>query len=178
MTGVQTCALPISGVAIVGRGGYARFYQYNFVTVGGELNIPVSRNVQILAGLEGFSTYREFSDAVKEKLAEEQGVDPEDIQNWQWIMPINVGVVYKATASNVRPYGGVDITLTPYTASFDLAFGARARAGADFMVAKNFGLNLNLSVGAMWGDKLEETQDGTKDVGVIPQVSGGTVLQF
>jgi hypothetical protein len=150
------------------------------VTYGAELSIPVAPVVQIIAGVEGFSTQRQYSDNVVKQLAIERGVDASEInaKPWQTIIPISLGVLYKSSKNAVRPYGGLDLTLTPYTADFDLAVGARLRAGADFMVAKSFGLNLNLSAGIIWGEKFDETQAEVKDFGIIPQVSGGTVFQF
>ncbi|MFN7145137.1 MAG: hypothetical protein ACK4YP_15275 [Myxococcota bacterium] len=169
-----------AGVALAGRVGYSRYYDFNFITYGAELNIPVAPVVTIVAGIEGFSTQRQLSEKVVAQLAAEAGVDPSEINAspWNTILPINLGVLYKNTANKVRPYGGVDLTITPYTENFDLAVGARARAGADFMVADSFGLNLNLSAGIIWGDKFDDTQAGIKDFGLIPQISGGTVFQF
>ena len=167
-------------VSFAGRVGYSRYYEFNFITYGAELAIPVAPVVQILVGLEGFSTQRQLSEQVVKQLAEEADVDPAEINAspWNTILPFNVGVVYKNASKSVRPYVGLDFTLTPYTETFDLAVGARARAGADFMVADNFGLNLNLSAGLMWGEKLGDTQPGIEDMGLIPQISGGTVFQF
>ncbi|MDP2309749.1 MAG: hypothetical protein Q8P18_27260 [Pseudomonadota bacterium] len=168
------------GIGLAVRGGYSRYFEFNFVTYGAELAIPVAPTVQIIAGIEGFSTQRQYSENVVSQLAIEQGVDESEINPnpWQTILPINFGVLYKSSKNAVRPYGGLDLTLTPYTKTFDLALGARGRAGADFMVADNFGLNLNLSVGIIWGEKLDQMQKDVEDVGVIPQISAGTVFQF
>ncbi len=168
------------GIALTARGGYSRYYDFNFITYGAELAIPVAPVVQIIAGIEGFSTQRQLSDVVIRQLADEQQVDPSEINAapWNTILPINFGVLYKSSKNAVRPYGGVDLTLTPYTANFDVALGARLRAGADFMLADSFGLNLNLSAGILWGDKFDETQAEIKDFGLIPQISAGTVFQF
>ncbi len=168
------------GVALAARVGYSRYYDFNFVTYGAELDVPLATSVHLLVGLEGFSTQRQLSENVVKQLAAEQDVDPSEINAtpWNTILPFNIGVVYKYTPNAVRPYVGLDLTATPYTESFDVALGARARAGADFMVAENFGLNLNLSAGLMWGEKLGDTQAGIKDMGLIPQISGGTVFEF
>lgn len=168
------------GVALIGRVGYSRYFDFNFLTYGGEISIPVAPVVHILAGLEGFSTQRQYGEQACQKLADDAEVDVEDYDcnPWQTILPVNVGVIYKSTKSRVRPYGGIDFTFTPYTTVPDIALGARARGGADFMIADSFGLNLNLSVGIMWGEKLEQTQEGIQNLGLIPQVSGGTIVQF
>ncbi len=168
------------GVGITGRVGYSRYYDFNFVTYGGELTVPISPSVMFEAGLEGFSTQRALTDKVVQQLATEQNVSPTDINAhpWNTILPFNLGIQYKATQTSIRPYVGADLTITPYSAAFDVAFGARARVGADFMVADSFGLNLNLSAGVMSGKNLEQTQPGTKNTGIIPQISGGTVFAF
>ncbi len=166
------------GVAIAARAGYSHLQSLNFITYGGELQIPVGTNVQVVAGLEGFSTQQEDTAALEALV--ESGVRPVDIvtpMKWHMILPINVGVVYKSSQNAVRPYVGVDVTLTPYTESFDLAFGVRARGGVDFMVSDHFGLNLNAAPGFLYGDQFEEKLS-LKDAGLIVQISAGTVIEF
>lgn len=167
-------------VTITGRGGYARFYDFNFVTYGGEAGIPMGRSAALLVGIEGFSTQRHFSEADIATIAAETGQDPSTIPTdpWNTILPFNFGVVYKSSTHAVRPYAGVDIILAPYTETFDLAVGARVRAGADFMVAETFGLNLNLSGGILSGKEFEKIDPQVKNTGLLPQLSAGTVFSF
>ncbi len=168
------------GIGVTARIGYSRYYDFNFVTYGGELTVPISSKVMFEAGLEGFSTQRELSDKVILQMASDENVTPAEINAhpWNTILPLNLGLQYKVTQSRIRPYVGADLTITPYSANFDVAIGARARVGADFMVADAFGLNLNLAAGIMSGKNLENTQPGTKNTGIIPQISGGTVVAF
>lgn len=168
------------GIGVTGRVGYSRYYDFNFVTYGGELTVPITPNIMFEAGLEGFSCQRELTAKVVEELAQQNNVSPEEInaQPWNTILPFNLGLQYKVTQSSIRPYVGADLTITPYSAAFDIALGARVRVGADFMLADVFGLNLNFSGGVMSGKNLENTQPGTKNTGIIPQISGGTVFAF
>lgn len=168
------------GIGVTGRVGYSRYYDFNFVTYGGELTVPITANIMFEAGLEGFSCQRELTPKVVAELAAQNNVSPEEInaQPWNTILPFNLGLQYKVTQTSIRPYVGADLTITPYSAEFDVAVGGRVRVGADFMLAEVFGLNLNFSGGVMSGKNLENTQPGTKNTGIIPQISGGTVFAF
>jgi len=168
------------GITVSGRAGYARYYDFNFITYGAELGVPVAETVALVAGIEGFSTQRTLSEETIQDIAEQYDLNPNEIdpRPWNTILPINLGVQYKAAGSAVRPYAGADFVVTPYTEDFKVALGARARVGADFMVARTFGFNLNLAAGIMSGKEFDQIQPGIRDTGLIPQVSGGTVFQF
>lgn len=168
------------GVTLTGRGGYARFEDFNFVTYGGEIGVPMGKSAALLAGIAGFSTQRHFTDDDVAYISQTTGVDPADVDRdpWNTILPFNFGVVYKTSGTSVRPYAGADIVLAPYTAAFDLAVGARIRLGADFMVADNFGFNLDLAAGVLSGKEFAGIDAGLKNTGLLPQASLGTVFRF
>ena len=170
-----------SPVSITARAGYASYGALGFITGGGELAIPVTPAIHIVAGIGGAWTKRNYTDQVRRKLAEEQNLSsPDDVEDWNTILPINAGVQYKATVANghVRPYGGADITFTPYTSDFQVAFGARARGGSDFMIIRNFGFNVDLGLGFMAGDQFETVQKDMPNIGFLPTISAGTVIAF
>ena len=163
---------------ILVRGGYARYGTLDFVTYGVELEIPVSSRFVVLAGVEGASTNRNYTDEERQAIAEAAGQTPEQIQDWNAILPIDLGLVYKVPTSAIQPYVGADFLAVVYTANGDFAFGGRVRGGCDFMVSDNFGFNLDLGVGVLAGDKFDLIQAGLADVGLYPEISGGTILTF
>ncbi len=169
-----------SPVSIAVRAGYSSYGELGFVTGGAEIAIPVTPAIHVVAGIGGAWTKRNYTDNVRRKLADEQGITEEEVQDWNTILPINAGVQYKATLvdGHVRPYGGADITLTPYTSDFQVAFGARARGGSDFMIVPNFGFNVDLGLGFMAGDQFETVQKDMPNLGFVPTIGAGTVLAF
>ena len=52
------------------------------------------------------------------------------------------------------------------------------RGGLDLMIVQNFGLNLNIGLGGWTGKNWSLIQEGLQQSGLLPQVSGGTVLEF
>jgi hypothetical protein len=80
-----------------------------------------------------------------------------------------------------QPYVGGDIIFVQYykdEIGADWAGGARLRTGADVMFVKNFGLNVNLGVGGWTGKNWSLIEAGLQQSGLLPQVSGGTVIAF
>jgi hypothetical protein len=91
---------------------------------------------------------------------------------------VNAGVVWHKSSGSAQPYAGADLTLTPYTANFDIAVGFRGRLGLDYVLTDTFGLNLNVALGTMSGSKLAETQDGMANTNSNLQFSAGTRFAF
>jgi hypothetical protein len=167
-----------TGMGLSARLGTARMGTLGFVTWGGELDVPVATALHLVAGVEGYSTKRDFTEDERAFIAEEQGIAPEQVPAWNTILPLNAGIAWRPGNGTVRPYLGADLTITPYTANFDIAVGARARGGLDVMVARNFGFNLNVAAGVVSGSKLAETQEGFQNTNLVPQFSAGTVARF
>jgi hypothetical protein len=163
---------------ITGRLGTARIGALSFVTWGAEASIPVSGNLRVVAGLEGHSVDRNFTDAQRDAIAEAQGIDPTEVPDWNTILPANAGVVWHKSGGSAQPYAGADLTLTPYTPDFDIAVGFRGRVGLDYVLTDAFGLNLNVALGTMSGSKLAETQDGMANTNSNVQFSAGTCFSF
>lgn len=156
-------------VQVTARGGYSRYYTFNFLTVGGEaaLQLPLS-GLQVVAGLEVFSVKRKPPPDVQ--IAE--GIYSE----WNQVVPINVGALYGIRVSRLEPYFGADLVVAPYYNDGDkqyFALGARARGGLDVMIVPHFGVNANVAVGAWSGSKWEDLEGTLGNVGPLPQVSLG-----
>ena len=167
-----------SKFGILLRGGWARYGTLDFVTYGVELEIPVSSRLVVLAGVEGASTNRNYTDEERAAIAAASGQTAEQIQDWNLILPLDLGLVYKVPISAVQPYVGADFLAVVYTANGDFAFGGRVRGGCDFMVSDNFGFNVDGAIGVLAGDKFDLIQAGLADVGLYPEVSLGTILTF
>jgi hypothetical protein len=163
---------------VAARGGYARYGSLDFITYGAELDIPVASRVVLLLGVEGASTNRNYTDEERAVIATAAGILPEQVQDWNAILPINFGIVYKVPTTAIQPYIGVDGLAVAYTATPDFAFGGRLRGGCDFMLSDNFGFNLDVGLGVLSGEQFDLIQAGLADTGFYPEVSGGTVLSF
>lgn len=149
-------------LTITARGGYSRYQKLGFVSYGGELGVPLAKSLYLRVGADAFSVRRD---------------DLPD-RPWETILPIGFGLHYQRTETNIRPYVGGDLTITPYTADFKVAPGFRARLGCDFMVVENFGFNANLAAGVWYGADLDQITSGLTAAGLVPQISGGTVFAF
>ncbi len=164
-------------VAVMARVGTSGFQSLQFITYGGELAFGVGESARIHTGLEAFSVKREFE-------ADQCEVDP-SIQGqvvgctrWNTILPFHVGARYQRSDTKVRPYFGGDLTLTPYTEDFQIAFGFRGRAGVDFVPTEVFGINLNAGVGLLHGSEMQSVQADMSNTGLLWQLSAGTVFML
>jgi flagellar biosynthesis GTPase FlhF len=166
-------------VSLAARFGTSGFQDLQFLTYGGELAFPVGESARIETGLEAFSVRRQYD--VSTGLCETTEIDGQEVvgcYRWNSILPFHVGARYQRSDKKVRPYIGGDLTLTPYTEDFKLAFGFRGRGGVDFVPTKVFGLNLNLSAGMMHGSEFEFVQKDMSNTGLLWQVSAGTVFMM
>jgi len=155
------------------RGGYSKYYAFDFFTGGGEIAVPLGGGVHAMAGLELYGVKR----LVPEDLAPEVGL----LTEWNTILPANFGLLYKFTGNLVQPYVGGDIIVVQYyqdEIGSDWAAGARLRGGADFMFTDNIGLNLNAAVGAWNGKNWYLIEENVQNTGLLPQISAGTVVAF
>ena len=157
---------------LAGRLGYSNFQTLNFLTYGIEGAFQVQDMLAIVAGLEAYSVRRE--------LPVELVPQGEPAVQWNTILPFNLGVLYKPSATDIRPYVGAGAQIIPgYVKSTGgAAYGFRGRGGVDFILADNFGLNLNVAAGIWSGEHFNEVQEGLKPTGLVPQISGGTIFIF
>ena len=164
-------------VALTARVGTSGFQTLQFITYGGELAFGVGESARIHTGLEAFSVKREFD-------ADQCDIDPGlagtvvGCTRWNTILPFHVGARYQRSDVKVRPYFGGDLTLTPYTEDFQIAFGGRARLGVDFVPTEVFGINLNAGVGLLHGSEMQSVQRDMANTGLLWQLSAGTVFML
>jgi len=159
-------------LGLTGRVGYSNFQGLNFLTYGIEAAFQVQDNLAIVAGLEAYS--------VRRALPPEIVPEGQPAVQWNTILPFNAGLLYKPSHSDIRPYVGAGMQVIPgYVKSTGaVALGFRARGGVDFVLADNFGLNLNAAAGMWTGEHFGEVSEGLKATGLVPQISGGTVFLF
>jgi hypothetical protein len=158
---------------ITARAGYAKYYAFDFLTAGGELGVPVIAGLHLLAGAEMYAVQR----ILPEDLAVLTGLASE----WNTIFPMNLGLMYKFTGNTVQPYVGADTIMVQYyrdEIGSDWAVGGRLRGGADFMLTKSFGFNVNIAMGGWNGRNWYLIEDTVQNSGFLPQVSAGTVVSF
>jgi hypothetical protein len=164
-------------VAMTARVGTSGYQTLQFITYGGELAFGITDTARIHTGLEAFSVRREF-DADQ---CEVEGVTEGTVvgcKRWNTILPFHVGARYQRSDNVVRPYFGGDLTLTPYTEDFQIAFGFRGRAGVDFIPSDVFGVNLNAGVGLLHGSEMDSVQRDMVNTGLLWQLSAGTVFML
>jgi hypothetical protein len=151
--------------------GYSYFQSFHFLTYGAELGVLPTENLQILAGIDVYSTRR----AVPIEL-QEQGYPP---YTWNSILPFNFGAVYKFSGK-VRPYVGGDVLLIPGLVQGEggLGTGLRVRGGVDIYFTDNLGINFNAAAGFLAGKSLEAVNPEAGTSGLTPQVTTGIVLAF
>jgi hypothetical protein len=162
-------------VNITLRGGLSKYYSFLFFTGGAEVGVPVgSLPIDVIVGVEIY--------AVQRNLPPEVQVVTGQLWEWNTIYPMNLGAVYRLDTGGVaRPYVGMDFIMAQYyrdEIGADWAGGARARGGVDLFVSPNFGLNVNLAAGGWLGKNWPYIEPGVLASGVLPQLSGGTVIRF
>ena len=159
-------------VSITGRVGYSRFQTFNFVTYGAEIGVHPVENLAVLAGLEGYSVRRDVPQELQDA-----GAPP---VVWNSIMPINIGAAYKFFNDPIRPYVGGDMLIIPgyVQDASGAAIGLRVRGGFDYMVADNFGLNINGALGIWSGKEFDRLDAEFSTSAMVPQLSMGTVIAF
>ena len=164
-------------VAVTARVGTSGFQTLQFITYGGELAFAVGEAVRLETGLEAFSVKREFDADQCEVDASVQG-QVVGCTRWNTILPFHLGIRYQRSDVKIRPYVGGDVTLTPYTEDFQIAFGGRARLGVDFVPTEVFGININGGVGLLHGSEMQSVQRDMANTGLLWQLSAGTVFMI
>lgn len=160
-------------VQITARGGFSKYFAFDFITAGAEVAVPVASGLHVLAGLEAYSVNRQLPVEIQAATGQ--------ITDWDHIFPMNLGLMYKFLGGMAQPYVGADTIFVQYYSDdigADWAGGARGRVGLDVMFVDNFGVNLNAAVGFWSGGNWHLIDQGVSNTGVLPQVSAGTVLAF
>lgn len=159
--------------ALTLRGGYSAYGVFDFLTAGGELSVDLAKNVALVGGVEMFAVRR----TPPEPLVLAEGV----VAQWDFIYPMNVGLLYRIPVEHVSPYVGADFIIARYyhdDIGSDWAGGGRVRAGVTWMAVPYFGLNLNVAAGAWTGGNWSLIEPGLKTTDFLPQISAGTVFAF
>ena len=164
------------------RLGVARYgNHFTFLTFGGELGIPIAARARVVVGVEGYATQRHYDDEAAEIIADKEGIDVDDVNldPWNTILPINLGVQYYGGSETVKGYGGLDLVGGAITAEiFPPAIGLRARGGVDFISKAGVGFNLNLGVGGLYGKAFPEVQPDVSEADIFWQLSAGLLFAF
>jgi hypothetical protein len=159
-------------LGLTGRAGYSKFQTLNFFTYGIEGAFQLQDTLALVAGLDAYS--------VRRALPPEQVPEGQPAVIWNTILPFNLGILYKPSSSDIRPYVGAGAQIIPgYVKSEGAtAFGFRARGGLDYILTDNFGLNLNVAAGMWSGEHFSQVQQDLEPMGLVPQISGGTIFIF
>jgi len=142
----------------------------NFVTYGGEVDVPLGSGLMFRAGIEGHSTQRQVPGPIQEL----ENLGP---TIWNTITPMHAGIGYQFGKARVKPHMGAEVLLTPYAKEgFKVALGGRARAGVDLMVTRGFGIKLDGSWGVLYGSEFQMIQQGLGTLNTAPQFTIGTII--
>lgn len=157
---------------VAARVGYAPYQGLNFISYGGEITYKVAGGLAVGGGIEAWAVQRDVPVAFLEV--------GEPTKQWNTIIPISVGAHYHLGSGVVQPYLGADAMFVPGLVRDQggVAAGGRARAGANFVVADAFAINLNAGVGFLGAGNFEQVATDMKNGGLSPQLSAGTVLRF
>jgi len=165
---------PDESVNLSLRGGYSKYYEFDFFTGGGELGLRLGPTpLYVVAGVEAY--------LVQRNLPPEIQIATGQIYEWNAIYPMNIGMLYRFGSGNVRPYIGADAIMAQYyrdAIGSDWAGGARARTGLDYFFNSTFGVNVNVAVGAWVGQNWPYIEPGVEASGMLPQASAGAILAF
>ena len=167
----STSSASSGGIDVTGRLGYGRFQYLSFMTYGFEASYQLQDNIAVVGGLEAFSTRR--------LLPPEQVPVGQPAVQWNTIVPLSVGALYRPMNDTIRPYVGANIQLLPgYVAEAGaVAFGLQARGGFDYLLADNLGINVNAGAG-FWAGSEWYRIDGLLNTGMTAQINVGTVFLF
>ncbi|MCB9697829.1 MAG: hypothetical protein H6738_13690 [Alphaproteobacteria bacterium] len=160
-------------VQVTGRGGFSKYYAFNFVTGGAEIGVAAYRGLHLVAGAEVY--------AVKRVLPPDLQLETGIYSEWNTIFPLNLGMLYKFPIGIAQPYVGADAIFVQYykdEIGSDWAGGGRLRGGVDLMFIDNFGLNINVAAGGWFGQNWSLIQQNVGTSGFLPQASGGMVVAF
>ncbi len=160
-------------VQFTARGGFSKYYAFNFVTGGAELGVAAVGGLHLVGGVEVY--------AVKRVLPPDVQLETGIYSQWNTIFPLNAGLLYKFPIGMAQPYVGADAIFVQYyqdDIGADWAGGGRFRTGVDLMFVDNFGLNVNVAAGAWFGQNWSLIQEDVGNAGFLPQVSAGTVVAF
>ncbi len=158
---------------ITARGGYSKYYSFDFATAGGEVAVRIYEGLRVVGGLEMY--------AVNRQLSEQEQIETGLASEWNFIYPLNTGLLYEVKFGRWEPYAGLDMIFVQYyrdEIGADWAGGARFRGGADVMLIERFGVNINLAAGFWTGANWIYIEEGLKESGFLPQISGGAVVAF
>lgn len=160
------------------RGGVSSYYSLNFIAAGAE--VAVSNGEVPVYGTVGIALY-----AAQRSIPEAFRPSPLETTAWNFIFPVNTGVLYKPSLANgrVKPYGGADVVFVRYYMGPEggvgsVAIGGRARAGVDVMITPNVGVNLDVAAGGWFGKDWVIIEPNMKNAGMVPQGSAGLVVGF
>jgi hypothetical protein len=167
----NTTSASSGGIEVTGRLGYGRFQYLSFMTYGFEAAYQLQDNIAVVGGLEAFSTRR--------LLPPDQVPVGQPAVQWNTILPLSVGALYRPMNDTIRPYVGANIQLLPgYVAEAgSMAFGLQARGGLDYLLADNIGINVNAGAG-FWAGSEWYRIEGLLNTGMTAQINVGTVFLF
>ena len=104
---------------------------------------------------------------------------PTTCTEWNTILPIHVGARFQPSAHKFQPFVGADALFLEYkTDGFALATGLQGRGGFDAFLSDAFGLDLNVSVGYLYGKELEKVERDVENGGMLWQATLGTLIAF
>jgi len=101
--------------------------------------------------------------------------------DWETLVPVNVGAIYKFGEGQFQPNAGADLVFADYThddTRHYIAAGGRVRGGLDIVFSDHLAANINAAIGAWSGSQWETVDRHLHNAGLIAQGSAGLVVGF
>ena len=143
----------------------------NFISYGIETSFQVQEVLAVVAGFDAHSTRR--------LLPPETVPVGEPAVQWNTLIPISAGLLYRPSGKDIRPYAGAGASIIPgYVKDASAAaFGVHARGGLDILFTDSFGITLNTNLG-LWAGTEWYLIQGLMNTGFVFQTNLGTMLVF
>jgi len=156
-------------VYLTAKGGLSRYGIFTFGTAGAEIGVRATGGLTIVVGAQAYIVRR--------------AVDAQGTVQTNFIFPINAGLLYRIKPGKFQPYAGIDVVFSQLlrdatTGKNFFAFGGRARLGFDYFFIPQVGLNVDIGLGVLAGDKWADVDSRLPTLGFYPTGTVGFSFAF
>lgn len=156
-------------VYLTAKGGMSRYGIFTFGSAGAEIGVRATGGLEIVIGAQAYIVRR--------------AVDTQGTIQTNFIFPINAGLLYRIKDGRFQPYAGLDVVFSQLlrdatTGKNYFAFGGRARLGFDYFFVPQVGINLDIGLGVLGGDKWQAVDSRLPTLGFYPTGTVGFSFAF
>ncbi len=156
-------------VYITAKGGMSLYGIFTFGSAGAEIAVRVTNGLTIAVGAQAYIVRR--------------AVDTQGTIDTNFIFPINIGLLYRIKEGKFQPYVGADAVFSQLlrdqsTGKNYFAAGGRVRGGFDYFFVPQVGINLDIGLGVLAGEKWKEVDSRLNPIGFYPTGTVGFTFAF